>query len=76
MVSDVIPQGIGAKSLHIEEIAPAANRLSQHNAGESRIRYRQHGKLFDAADDKRHNKRSNNAAIDGQSATTQVEYFL
>ena len=34
---------IGAKGLHIEEIAPAANRLSQHNAGESRIRYRQHG---------------------------------
>ena len=68
--------GIGAEGLHIEEIAPAPDGLSQHHTGEGRIGNGQHGQLFAAANDKRHDKRPDDAAVDGQPAAPQVKDLL
>ena len=67
---------VGTERFHIEEIAPASDRLSQHDAGERRISHRQHGQLLYTAHDKRHDQGADDSAVDGKPAAAQIENFL
>ena len=62
-----------AVGLHVDVVAPAANRLAQHQRRRHDIQKRQHRHLMPARRDARRNQAADDAAEDGQPTLADIE---
>ena len=68
--------GVAAKGLPIDEIAPAANRLSDQKAQCHQIQQCRQVDFFDFAVQDHANRRTDYCTVDGQSAAADIDDFL